>query len=224
MRHWQRYGLIGALLVSFGCAGPPAHSKYSWELYLAPQATPEMFVNQRLAILPAVSIEYEPTQEVYRETLAGLLYDTLKKHSKNPEIIPLDEVQGSINRTGLWSDVLLMYHEYETTAVLRKDILTKVGQAINARYVLMPKLLHFQQEAFDRATMLGISVLRTRQSTVDIQAQIWDTTTGEVVWQGVGEGSEAAEVVQGRPVSFVAVAQGASESLASRMPWIRSDK
>lgn len=212
-------GLVG------GCASaPPAESRYSWELYLAPKVAPDTFKGQSVALLPAAGIEYEPTQEVYRETLAGLLYGALSKDHNGPTIVPIDAVQSVINRQALWGDVTLMYSEYRDSAVLRKDILSRLGQALNARYVLLPKLLHFQQEVFDRATIVGIAFLRTRQSTVDIHAQIWDTATGEVIWQGVGEGSEATEVVRGRPVSFTAVARNACESLASRMPWVKFEQ
>ena len=100
-------------------------------------------------------------------------------------------------------------------------VLSKLGHATDARYVILPRLHKFQSEIFDRATIFGISFLRTRQSSVDIHAQIWDTTTGEVVWEGASEGSLASEVVRGRPASFTAVAAIACESMASRMPWVK---
>jgi hypothetical protein len=84
----------------------------------------------------------------------------------------------------------------------------------------MPKVLRFEHESFDRVNIFGISFLRTRLSTLDIHIQPWDTETGDVVWQGIGEGSEAAEAVEGRPVSFMTVAQFACESLSTRLPWL----
>lgn len=222
MRYAIAVVLMLAVSSSIGCAsGPPPELKYSWEFYKAPTVTASTFTGQSLAILPAKSIEYDPEQEVYRETIAGLLYRTLNKYSPGPKIISLDDVQSAINKNGLWSDVLLMYSEYENSSVLRKDVLNRLGQALDARYVLLPKLLRFQQESFDRATILGISFLRTRQSSVDINAQIWDTLTGEVVWTGASEGSVAAEVVRGKPASFMSVAENACDSLASRMPWVK---
>jgi hypothetical protein len=214
--------LIFFLFVSGGCASrPPVAVKYSWELYLAPNISGETFKGQSVAILPPLSIEYQPSQEIYRETLAGLLYKAMKEYPESPTIIAMDAVQGAVNKSELWNDILQMYTDYHDSAVLRKDVLSKLGQAVNARYVLLPKLLSYQQEVFDRATFLGISFLRTRLSLVSIQAQIWDTATGEVVWQGVGEGTDASEVVRGRPASFASVARNASESLASRMPWVK---
>jgi hypothetical protein len=214
--------LIIFLFVAGGCASrPPVAVKYSWELYLAPKVSGETFKGQSVAILPPLSIEYLPSQEVYRETLAGLLYKAMREYPESPTIIAMDAVQSAINRNELWNDVLQMYTDYHDSAVLRKDVLSKLGQAVDARYVLLPKLLSFQQEVFDRATFLGVSFLRTRLSLVSVQAQIWDTVTGEVVWQGVGEGTDASEVVRGRPASFASVARNASESLASRMPWVK---
>ena len=222
MRYKSMFVLIFILLFSGGCASrPPLAAKYSWELYLAPKVTSETFKGQSVAILPPLNIEYLPTQEVYRETLAGLLYKAMNGYPDGPTIIPMDAVQSAVNKSELWNDVLQMDTEYHASAVLRKDVLSRLGQAVNARYVLLPKLLTFQQEVFDRAVFLGVSFLRTRMSLVSIQAQIWDTVTGGCVWQGVGEGTYASEVGRGRPASFASVAQNASESLASRMPWVK---
>ncbi len=207
------------LLLAAGCGKLPAEGKYSWELYRAPSITAGSFHGAAMAILPAAAIQDDPNQLIYREALAGLLYNSLAKLRVGPKIISVDEVQSGINRAALWDEYLTMLREYEKTAVLRKDILSKLGKALGTRYVLLPKLLRFQQITFDRAVILGISFLKTRESSVDIHAQIWDTETGAVIWQGAGEGVMATEVVRGKPVSFMAVAQQACESLTMLLPW-----
>jgi hypothetical protein len=213
------------ILALAGCAtAPPPEARFSWVFYSSPTISPETFSGQKVAILPVVSIEFDPTQETYRETLAGVLYTALKQYSDGPRILSLDALQSGINKDGLWSRFMLMYAEYQKTAVLRKDVLLEIGRAVDARYVILPRLLRFQSETFDRATVFGISMLRTRQSSVDVHAQIWDTTTGEVVWQGASEGAIASEVVRGRPASFMAVATNACESLASKMPWLTREE
>ncbi len=225
MRCAVAFFLVIVPLMSAGCASaPPSEARFSWKFYSSPTISPETFSGQSVAILPTVSIEYDPNQEIYRETLAGLLYTALSKYSDGPRFLSLDALQSSINKKELWNDIKLMYSEYQETAVLRKDLLSKIGQAAGARYVILPRLLRFQSETFDRATILGIAFLRTRQSSVDIHAQIWDTVTGEVIWEGASEGTIASEVVRGRPASFMAVAENACESLASKMPWVKSEK
>ncbi len=225
MRYPAAYFIVILSWVVAGCAsGPPAESRFSWEFYSSPVISPDTFTNQAVAILPTVSIEYDPNQEIYRETLAGLIYTALAKYQDGPRIVSLDALQSSINKQELWNDIKLMYGEYQETAVLRKDLLSKIGQAAGARYVILPRLLRYQSETFDRAVILGISFLRTRQSSVDIHAQIWDTDTGEAVWEGASEGTVASEVVRGRPASFMAVAKNACESLASKMPWAKREK
>ncbi len=226
MRFPIAFCLATVLLLSAGCASAPTSSRFSWNFYSSPLISQETFSDQSVAVLPTAIIEYDPSQEIYRETLAGLLYTALVKYSNpdGPRILSLDVVQTSINNNELWSDFKLMYGEYQETAVLRKDLLAKIGRAIGARYVIFPRLLRFQSETFDRAVILGIAFLRTRQSSVDIHAQLWDTVTGEVVWQGASEGTIASEVVRGKPASFMAVAQNACESLASKMPWVKPEK
>jgi hypothetical protein len=217
--------LLFLVLIVQGCTtAPPSESRFAWVFYSSPAISPETFSGQSVAILPVVGIDYDPSQETYRETLGGVLYTALKKYPDGPRILSLDALQSGINRGALWSEFVSMYTEYQKTAVLRKDTLAKVGRAVDARYLILPRLLRFQSETFDRATIIGISMLRTRQSSVDIHAQIWDTATGEVIWQGASEGAVASEVVRGRPASFMAVATNACESLASKMPWVKNDE
>ncbi len=217
--------LMAILTMSAGCASaPPREVRYSWRFYSAPTVLPETFFGQSVAILPAANIRYDPTQDIYRETLSGVLYTALIKYPDAPRILSLDAVQSDINKKELWNDFNLMYSEYQKTTVMREDLLSKIGQAVGARYVIVPQLLGFESESFDRATILGISFLRTRQSSVNIHAQIWDTVTGAVVWEGASERSTASEVVRGQPASFMAVAENACEILASRMPWVKTEK
>jgi len=219
MRTKMLLPVILAILI-FGCSKPPSSLEFSWELYKAPKVDADTFKGKKIAIMPSARVEFDPSQELYRETLGGLIYMTFNKYSIDTTLLPVDVTQSAVNRAGLWNEALEMYKGYETTAVLRKDTLAKLGKTLDAQFVLMPKVLRFQQESFDRATILGLSILRTRQSTVDVEIQIWDTETGDVVWQGVGSGSEAAEVVEGRPVSFITVTQFACESLFYRLPWL----
>jgi hypothetical protein len=210
--------LFMIVLLTNGCSKPPSVSllEYSRELYKDPAVTAETFKGKKIAILPAAPIKFDPIQQEYRETIAAIIYMSFKEHPNAINLLPIDVTQSGINRTELWSDVLGMYQEYEASAVLRTETLMKIGRALDAQYVLMPKVLVFKQEDFNRARPFGISLLRTRRSTVSVQIQIWDADTGKVVWQGEGEGSEAAEVVEGRPVSFITAAQLACESLFYR--------
>ncbi len=211
--------VLAALLVA-GCAKRRTEtSMSSWEMYKSSSIAPDSFDGASVAVLSAVMILYDPSQEIYREALSGLLYDALQRQKNGPRILPLNAVQSGINKAEIWDDYKTMITDYKETGVLRKDVLTKLGRALGVRYVLLPKLLRFQQVTFDRVVVLGISFLKTRESSVDVLAQLWDVQTGEVVWEGAGEGVLSTEVVQGKPVSFMVVAQHACDSLVSRMPW-----
>jgi hypothetical protein len=88
------------MLVSVGCASAsPPEARYSWEFYGAPKVSPETFTARSVAILPTVSIEYDPTQEIYRETLTGFLYTALKKYPSGPRILPLAVVRAESTET-----------------------------------------------------------------------------------------------------------------------------
>lgn len=205
-------------LVGVGCAKPEPEAQFSWELYRSPAASPEMFKGASVAILPAVTTEDD---QIYREALSGILYQSLIKVKNGPRIIPPDIVQSTCNKQRLLDDYRESVKIYQETGMFSREILSRIGRSLNARYVLLPKLLRFKQVTFNRATILGISFLKTRESTVDIHAQLWDTKSGKIIWHGAGEGMIATEVMTGSPASFMQVAQYACESLVSRLPWVR---
>src|SRR5208337_2225986 len=151
---------ILVLLIS-GCSKPPSSLEFSWELYKAPTVNADTFKGKKIAIMPTSRIEFDPTQQVYRETLGGLIYMSFNKYSLETSLLPVDATQSAVNRASLWSEVLEMYKEYEITAVLRKDTLAKIGRSLDAQYVLMPKILRFVQESFDRVSIFGFSLVRT---------------------------------------------------------------
>lgn len=205
------------ILFSAGCAKVPS-AKYAWEIYRTPAATEDAFNKASVAILPAIT---NSSERIYREVLSGLLYNSIIKLDGGPHVLPPDIVQGIINKSEMLDDYQRLIKDYESAGVLRSDILIKLGRSLGARYIVLPTLLRFQQITFDRATLFGISFLRTRESSVDIQAQLWDTESSEMIWHGAGEGILTTEVVQGKPLSFLEVAQYACDSLASRLPWVK---
>src|SRR3990172_3716296 len=69
----MRYRIVIILMMlaaAAGCAKPPAETKYSWELYVSPRLTADSFTANGMAILPAVTIPFDPSQQIYRETIA----------------------------------------------------------------------------------------------------------------------------------------------------------
>ena len=104
MRCAIAFSLMAVLLVSSGCAKVPSEVRYSWKFYSSPTISAETFSSQSVAILPPSSIEYDPAQDIYRETLAGILYTTLTQSKQGPTVLSLDDVQSSINKKGLWNE------------------------------------------------------------------------------------------------------------------------
>ncbi len=216
----MRLTILIALVALFGvgCAKPEPEAQFSWELYRSPDASPEIFKGASVAILPAVTIEDD---KIYREALSGILYQSLIKVKNGPRIIPIDVVLSTCNELRLLNDYRETVKIYQETGMFSRKILSRLGRSLGARYILLPKLLRFKQVTFNRVTILGISFLKTRESTVDIHAQLWDTKSGKIIWHGAGEGMLATEVMTGAPASFMEVAQFACESLASRLPWVK---
>src|SRR5512135_2400639 len=107
MRFAIAFILLSIMVLSAGCASaPPAEARYSWKFYSSPTITADTFSGQSVAILPTSSIQFDPTQEIYRETLAGTLYQALLKYPDGPHgprFLSLDATQSGINKEGLWN-------------------------------------------------------------------------------------------------------------------------
>jgi hypothetical protein len=63
-----------------------------------------------------------------------------------------------------------------------------------------------------------LRLLETKVANLRVFLQIWDSTTGQVVWEGGGELNYTFETVVERPVYFLQVAQEAAERLFADLP------
>jgi hypothetical protein len=99
------------------------------------------------------------------------------------------------------------------------SLLKKVGNALNVRYVAQPRLLSFTETTYSRFSFLGLSLISTRETTVKIFLQVWDVSTGNIVWEGSGQATIAVEAMRAKPVTFEEVAETASFSLMKKLPF-----
>jgi hypothetical protein len=136
--------------------------------------------------------------------LTGALADT------SPPIrgIPAHDVLSRLNAQGLAPQYGDLVAGFARSGILEREQLRQIGEALGAAYVLQPGVAEFSQVLADKFEMLGVKVVKTRITTLRLWLQLWDTRTGQILWEGSGEVTVAAQVLtQESAVSLEDIAQ-----------------
>jgi len=73
---------------------------------------------------------------------------------------------------------------------------------------MLPGLAEFNQTVVDKFELLGIKALRSRITTLRLWLQLWDTETGQIVWESGGEVTAVTPLLRAkRTVPFNLIAQ-----------------
>ncbi len=153
-----------------------------------------------------------------RQALAFTFGRVFAEQRPEVSVISLHQSLGAINENGLAEAYKLMYVEYSGTGVFNRDILSQIGEAIGSRYVLQLQLAGFSQFSSSRLNALGVRLIQTNQATIRLFAQIWDTETGRIVWEGSEELNRARDTFTSQPIGFNEVVAQSAKELIARMP------
>jgi hypothetical protein len=90
------------------------------------------------------------------------------------------------------------------------------------RYLGQLKLSGFQQGSDGRLGVFGLRVLNTKQASIRLFFQIWDSTDGSIAWEGVDELQHTMDTAMEETVTLKKVLEKASLNLVNQLPK-RSD-
>lgn len=93
------------------------------------------------------------------------------------------------------------------SGVLDRDMLAKIGRAVDADLVFLPLMAWFEQSISERFSFFGIRLLQTRVSVLRLSLELWDVHTGELAWEASGEATLAGEDVREFRIPFEEIAE-----------------
>jgi len=157
-------------------------------------------------------------QEADRVALAIAFADAVDASCDELHVVRLAEVLSSVNRSGLAADYKQMIDDYEATGILERDALQKVGDASGARYLGLLSLGRFSQETNKRFSIGGMRLFDTKQASIRLSLQIWDSHAGSIVWEGSDEIHYAYDTGKEKPVNLSFVAAKAADNLMASIP------
>jgi hypothetical protein len=157
-------------------------------------------------------------READKQALALAFAEVLKRDRPEIRVVPMPALLSAINAADLDQPYRRMYRDYLQTGILDGSVLARVGDVGGVRYLIQLNLANFEQVGRGRFSFLGLRLLETKVANLRVFLQIWDSTTGQVVWEGGGELNYTFETVVERPVYFLQVAQEAAERLFADLP------
>jgi hypothetical protein len=109
--------------------------------------------------------------------------------------IPIHETVNVVNGQGLAAEYADLISGFVRSGILERERLQRIGSALGSRYVLLPGLADFNQVVIDKFEIAGIKMVRNRVITLRLWLQLWDTQTGEIVWESAGEATVASQLL-----------------------------
>lgn len=199
--------LFGLLLISqlCGCVGPLAEGEFVIHATAHPPTFDiAIFRERKTAVLPPV---VGAAQQGYAPELALALSRAITDASQAIRYVPPHVTLSLLNQYNLAELYTQMIDKYRNAGVLNKDALEVMGEALNADYVLLPVFAGFFQQTDDRLSQM-ITLVRTYSTQVHLALQLWNTRTGELVWQSSGQATLAKERISAMPVVLADVSHG----------------
>jgi len=187
-----------------GCVGPL--TQWGEEISLvseAPSFNAADLQGKHVAVLSAV-VGFG--LEGYSLQVSRSLSAAIASNDQSFTLIPIQTALSGIDQHGLASDYAHMISEYTQSGILQRVILEQLGEALNVDYVFQPSMAAFNQFTSGRLSVFGLRLFHTRISTLRLSAQLWDTRTGELVWESSGEGTIAIEDMREFRIPFEAIA------------------
>jgi hypothetical protein len=203
MRPWNALSWLCLVVVVASTTGCTS-SIYGWQVRtnsttFAPSFDPGSLGQEPVAVLGALTMPGLRGNEV---GLDYMFAEVLHRVAPQIHIVSQQHTISQINQQGLAAEYNQMRIDAEQSHILDRAPLKRVGSAVGARYVFQPRLAAFTQTMYDRWTFPGLGVVlsQTRQSNLRMSVQLWDTTTGELLWASMAEGTMQSEAFAKDPV------------------------
>ncbi len=152
------------------------------------------------------------------QSLAFIFARMLEEDRPQIHVVGLPETLSAINRAGLSDEYKQMYIDYSDTGIFKQPSLKKAGYVAGVRYLAQLKLSGFEQGSKGRFGMLGWRMVQTKQASIRLFLQVWDSENGAIVWEGTEELTYSNDSFSERPVTFQLVVEEVARNLLSKLP------
>jgi len=137
--------------------------------------------------------------KAYQVILSEILLSKLQQRWPALKLIPPGDVLVRLNDAGL-TNVYQKFSRDSTGAGFTSRLLGRIGSALNIRYMLVSRAVVSESESEASVIIVWTFGRKSMLRSVKISAQIWDTHTGEQVWEGSGVGYHMLTAYEDAPL------------------------
>jgi hypothetical protein len=180
MKNYNYLLLIIAFILS-SCGVTTSIVDTSCQKYKSDSFSKAMITQKGIGILTVLGADDRPG-------LTRITTEALNRNMKlaygNTPVKATTEVLSKMFENNLSQEYNAALIKYATTDSLSKKVLEQLGQTLSVNYIMTSRLGNDQQYNY-----LDINNQNKGNAAIDemfLQSQVWDTKTGQVVWEGMG--------------------------------------
>jgi hypothetical protein len=132
----------------------------------------------------------------FHPPLSHALNAALSEASPPIRGIAAHETLNMLNQQGLGAEYSTLIASFGRGGILEREPLQRIGSALSSRYVLLPGLAEFNQVIIDRLSIYGWNIIQSRVTTLRLWLQLWETQTGNILWESAGEVTVATKLLR----------------------------
>lgn len=186
-------------LLFIGCVGIDDLSR---EEYRKGILTTQSLANETFSVLPMTATG---ERREYLQTAEAIFFKALKEMRQSAPLISPEENIAKMKEENLYPRFVSLQKETSFKEAPEEKNLSQFKKALGSRYVLQTELQRV--EMADGATQIRI------------EARLWDTEIGDIIWQGAGESRGYLFLFfPGAPASFEKAMEVASRGLIRKLP------
>ncbi len=163
-----------------------------------------------------ISLPSETSMEGFRNNANDILLAKFKQKMSSITIIPPKQLQAIISRSDITFPYLKFLRTYNYLSI-NSDFLKKLGGYLDCRYLMIPQLVIISNINDNSMSFVWAFGNRSSDYSVTILGQVWDMSTGELIWTGRGSSSTKVWAYE-NPASFDQLAAEAAEALIRILP------
>lgn len=233
-------------LLSAGCT--PVIKGWSQESYRSSEFNIQTLGQERLAVLPVIILKrpsekskasdsevptapYAPsnpagdareeyvssTDDAYRVTLGEILLSKIQSRQPNLRLVPPNDALKRLNDERL-TDAYRTFNRDFAKLGFDGTLLRNFGRALNCRYLLVSQAVVTESTAEASLRIIWTFGRQSILRSVKISGQIWDTVSGQQLWEGSGVGYNRLIAYEGLPLIEEMASQAVDSLLETIMP------
>ena len=132
-------------------------------------------------------------RETDKQVVGEVLSDALESRLGAMPVVSLVEFLNFVNTAGLAETYAASLEMYDTSGIIPRASIERLGDAAGVRYLAKLSLANFEQNQVERFGIAGVRIISTNRTRIRLFLEIWDSDDGQIVWYANEELSIASE-------------------------------